>query len=285
MAEEPVYPQDGAKIRYLVLQPETAERLHLQGFVQFLERQRLPGAKRQLHSEVRCPHLETRRGTAVEAADYCKKEDSYTQDEELPRTERGDLQTAGRRVDLEDLAQAISERTSSLQDIASEAPAQFVRYHRGLSALADIVRQPYAQGEKNVKVYYGPTGTGKTRKAFEDNPDAYFWGPEQGKWFQGYSGQETTILDEYRGQLPFGFLLRLTDRYPMKIEFKDSSTEFVSPNIIICSPVHPLLWYPSLAASDGKMDQLMRRVSSCTWFGEGPEPPIPHPVPVVFQQF
>lgn len=277
MAQTPVEPEDQAQIKYIVMQCELASSQHIQGFVQFTLKQRLAGAKRLLCSHIQCPHLEPRKGTPVEASDYCIKDDGHVDHPVIERVQRGTMTGQGQRKDLEELAQSIVDRTASLSDIAQENPAQFVRYHRGLQALADTVRLPYSGGEKIVKVYYGPTGTGKTRKAFTENPEAYFWGPEQGKWFQGYSGQETTILDEYRGQLPFGFLLRLTDRYPMKIEFKGSSTEFVSSTIIICSPVHPLLWYPSLNVSEGKMDQMMRRISTIEWFGDEPEPPTPTP--------
>lgn len=51
-----------------------------------------------------------------------------------------------------------------------------------------------------------------------------------------------------------------------------ASIPFTSKTVILCSPVHPKLWYPSLGTADGKMDQLMRRISEVRWFGEGPEP-------------
>lgn len=126
---------------------------------------------------------------------------------------------------------------------------------------------------KTVKVYYGPTGTGKTRTACEENPDFYMWVDEQNSWFHGYSGQEVCVMDGFRGQLPVDTLLRLVDVYPTEVPVKGAaSIPFTSKTVILCSPVHPKLWYPSLGTADGKMDQLMRRISEVRWFGEGPEP-------------
>lgn len=267
-----VQPEDQAKLRFYIYQPEEAGRLHIQGFAQFIDATRMSSAKRVIGMGLVSPHMEPMKGTVDEAIDYCQKEDTFAEHDQLVRVMRGTPVSTGQRKDLEQLAAAVVDRSMSVRDVAEQCPGQFVRFHRGLQALADLVSLPYSGGAKEVSVYYGPTGTGKTMKAFTDHPDAYFWGPEQNKWFQGYAGQDVCIMDEFRGQLPLGFILRLTDRYPMIVEMKGSSTQFVSSRIIFCSPAHPKHWYQSLNKSDGKIDQLLRRITEVKWFGDGPEP-------------
>jgi len=267
-----VVPEDDAAVKFFVIQPEEVSTLHVQGFIQFVQQKTLSAAKRLVGMGKLAPHLEAMMGTVDQAIEYCQKADSFVDREDMPRIMRGTPVTAGQRKDLETLASALVTKDMTVKDIAEANPAQFVRYHKGLQALADITSLPYAGGPKKVMVYYGPTGTGKTRKAFTQNPGAYFWGPEQKHWFQGYSAQDVCIMDEFRGQLPLGFMLRLTDRYPMIVETKGSSVQFVSSTVIICSPAHPRHWYTSLSNQEGKIDQLLRRIESIEWFGEGPEP-------------
>lgn len=55
--------------------------------------------------------------------------------------------------------------------------------------------------QKEVKVYWGPTGVGKSRKAWEEaGLDAYPKGPTT-KFWDGYQGQENVVIDEFFGQI------------------------------------------------------------------------------------
>ena len=90
--------------------------------------------------------------------------------------------------------------------------------------------------------YIGPSGTGKSRAAREAYPQAY-WGPK-GKWWDGYCGQETVIVDEMYGhRFSFSELLQLLDRYPFQVETKGGVRQFTSRRIVFTSNQHPEDWY------------------------------------------
>ena len=66
----------------------------------------------------------------------------------------------------------------------------------------------------------GPSGTGKSRFVAARWPDA-FWKAPESKWWDGYSGQETVVLDDFKDYaMPLVELQRLLDWYPLWVEVK-----------------------------------------------------------------
>lgn len=121
----------------------------------------------------------------------------------------------------------------------------FIRYYRTLRVIASDYAQPLA-GERKVVCFYGPTGTGKSRRAWEEaGMDAYVKDPRS-KFWCGYRGQQNVIIDEFRGGIDVSHLLRWTDRYPVTVETKGASTALCAKNIWFTSNLHPESWYPEL---------------------------------------
>jgi hypothetical protein len=151
---------------------------------------------------------------------------------------------------------------SSLRDIAEAHPATYIRLHRGIGALRNVLGAS-RNAPPEVLVYWGLTGTGKSRRAREETVDPYVWGPEMGQWFDGYDQHTHCIFEEFRGQLPFGFLLRLLDRYDCRVQLKGGNCQFIASKIIITSPLHPRDWYQLTTDAD-RLDQLTRRITTIT---------------------
>lgn len=110
---------------------------------------------------------------------------------------------------------------------------------------------------RQVSLYYGPTGTGKTFRAYNELGDnAYFKDPRT-KWWSGYRGQDSVIIDEFRGAIDIAHILRWTDQYPVLVEPKHDSVPLRAKRFIFTSNLPIEQWYPDL---DGpSLDALRRR--------------------------
>lgn len=113
--------------------------------------------------------------------------------------------------------------------------------------------------ERKVFVYWGKTGTGKSKLAWEEGSvEAYPKDPRT-KFWCGYSTQENVIIDEFRGGVDIAHLLRWTDRYPCCVEIKGSSVPLRAKSIWITSNLHPRDWYPELDSET--LAALLRRLN------------------------
>ena len=128
-------------------------------------------------------------------------------------------------------------------DIAEKYFAKWVVYRRSFQAYATL-KATHRTWETRVHVYWGKTGTGKTRFVMNQIMDSSFWSPYDYKWFCGYEGQKIVLLDDYRGEYKLQMLLKLLDRYPMQVPTKGGHTEWLPTKVYITSNIHPNEWYP-----------------------------------------
>lgn len=112
--------------------------------------------------------------------------------------------------------------------------------------------------ERKCMVYWGKTGTGKSRRAWDEaGLDAYCKDPRT-KFWDGYTFEKNVVLDEFRGGIDVAHLLRWLDRYPVRVEIKGSSRPFLAEKIWITSNISPVMWYPML--DEETLAALMRRL-------------------------
>lgn len=231
--------------------------IHIQGYCYCRNQRTLSAWKRVVGNRA---HVEFARGTPGENREYCTKEETR-----VPGTEPeegGRLPQQGNRSDLGAIVASIREGATDAE-LAVAHPGDFIRYSRGIA----VVRQVFAprrSWKTQVHWWYGPTGSGKTREAFERYPDAY---SKMGtnKWWDGYSGNEVVIIDDYRRDMcTFAELLRLLDRYPMLVEVKGGTHQFVARTLIITTPNHPSQTWQGRSEED--LNQLFRRIDEIREF-------------------
>lgn len=150
-------------------------------------------------------------------------------------------------------------RTGSMEGIPADV---VVRCYRQLRQIGGDAVQPVAQ-ERRCEVYWGRSGTGKSRLAWEKaGMEAYSKDPST-KWFDGYDGQECIVLDEFRGQIGIAHLLRWLDRYPVRVETKGGSRPLMANQWYITSNLAPEDWYVDL---DSETKAALRRRINVTHF-------------------
>lgn len=111
---------------------------------------------------------------------------------------------------------------------------------------------------RTTRCYWGPTGTGKSHRAWEEaGPDAY---PKNArtKFWDGYRGHSHAVVDEFRGAIDVGNLLTWLDRYPVSVEIKGSAVPLQVTHFWICSNLSPENWYPGL--DEFTLSALLRRL-------------------------
>lgn len=242
--------------KYLCQGIETGEKgtRHIQGYVCFHKRRTLASVKKWLPTA----HWEACKGSPAQNRDYCLKDGSYCEHGEVPKNQ-------GNRTDLDELHETI-KNGATIEEIVSNHFGSFLRYQRGI----DRVRELYVQHRDwpmSVYVYWGETGTGKTRRAVEEHPGAYF--KDGSDWWDGYESHETVIWDEfYGGACKLSFFLRLTDRYPLRVPVKGGFRVFRSRTIIFTSNTDPRDWYTF--PNEALRSAFERRITGIVHFSKFP---------------
>lgn len=229
---------------YMVAQLEVApdtKREHVQGYCQLNTPVSLNRFKEIIGRGD--AHVEPQHGTDKQAADYCKKEESYGG----KRIERGEMKKQGNRSDLAEVAEMI-KGGAKVSDVARAHPKEYIRYHGGIKALNAILNKPKYRGKPSILYIWGPPGCGKSRYAFWKEPDAYAAKDHQGGWFCNYDGEEAVIFDDFRGNFPLADMLRLLDRYKVQQQIKGSHTGVFAKRFIFTSNHPPEDFYGGDAA-------------------------------------
>lgn len=257
--------------KYIVVQlekcPDTS-RLHWQGFVQ-LSKQRTRSKLQSLFSGLHC---ERRKGSIADAINYCQKEETRVNG---PWTD-GDLPSQGQRTDLEQVKQLIDTGATELE-VAEAHFGPWCRYYKALARYGGLRARPRDKKTYSL-VYWGTPGTGKTRAVY----DTYGYGavydmprPNGGSfWFDGLiPGKHTVLLlDDFYGWLPLHLLLKLMDRYPLKVPIKGGMVEFNCDYLYITSNKHFTEWYDWSKLGHNLMEAFKRRLDEHVEFTEADLP-------------
>ena len=230
-----------------------------------------------VHQRFYGAHIEPALGTDQQNRDYIRKEGEYSDSEKketnIPETfeEWGEMQIGrlkGETISTE-VFSMIKDGCSDL-DILEVYPA----YMTKISAL-DSVRQKlraekYAKclREMNVQYIFGDTGTGKTRSVYETyGYDSVYRVSDYNHPFDGYTGENVLVLDEFRSNLTITFLLQLIDIYPLVLPCRYADKQACFENVIIISNIPLKSQYTNVQIEEPETwKALYRRINSITKF-------------------
>ncbi len=239
-----------ADVRYCVWQKEkcpTTGRIHFQGYLQLKRQQRLGWMKKRLSPTANWGLCD---GTPESNRIYCTKEESRI----AGPWHFGEMSHQGDRNDLKSLARSIVDDEKTPEDIAFEAPEQFVRYHRGLRELHNAVHPAVEREFDCIEYYVGETGIGKTYTVRKTYPTAYWAHDNEHGWFDRYRGQTVCVFDEFQGKWPLPDMLSLCSEAPLALPIKGSYVPVRVTKVVFTSNL-PLSSFYRSAPWDRRLEQ------------------------------
>lgn len=249
--------------KYVSWQLEEGEEgtTHVQGYLECATRQRLSALKKWLPRA----HFETRKGTAEQARDYTRKEESR---KEGP-WERGIFQpvSQGQRTDLEECVEAIKSGATEPEAI-EQFPGifarhqHFIRYHVKLQRERAVEKQelpnPYLWQQNVIDmvsaepddrqilwVYDLKGSTGKTvlGKYLVDHHDAFYSnGGKHTDIVHAYQGQRVVIFDyvrESEAYVNYGVMEQLKNGICFSPKYDSGMKRFKNPHVIVFANFYP----------------------------------------------
>jgi len=172
-------------------------------------------------------------GSVDENEGYCSKDGQYTELGIKPRP--------GFRGDLEETKEKLMKGDLTVDEVTVECPAMYHQYGRTLEKLEDIALRQRFRTKMTKGIWYGgPSNAGKSHACFQGfDPKTHYvkpLGDADLKWWDGYTGQETVIFNEFRGQIQFSELLDLMDKWPKTVSRRGREpVPFLATKLLISS--------------------------------------------------
>lgn len=228
--------------------PDTGKS-HLQGYIYFKNAKSFSAVRKLLTPR----HIESTNGSTDDNIKYCSKDGDFYEFGVRPKQ--------GARNDINEINAKIQQGNYNMRDIVSTATSfQSIR----MAEIKMKYFEPPREWKTQVFWYYGKSGLGKTKTAYEMCEDPYIC-MEDNKWWEGYDGHEDVIIDDYRRDFcKFKVLLQLLDRYPMRVECKGGSRQFRAKRLFITTPRSPQETWEG--RTDEEIYQLFRRIDETREF-------------------
>jgi Putative viral replication protein/RNA helicase len=233
----------GISWSYIIIGKEVGEAgtPHLQGYGELHKLTRFNTVRKYLCDR---SHIESRRGTQEQAIVYCKKDGVFE--------ERGIRRDQGYRADLDMV------RGDALEVGMRGVTAKY--NYQGIQVATKFLtyNEPVRDWKPNVTWLWGPTGSGKSRRAREMVGEDVYTKNSDSKWWDGYDGHEDIIIDDFRDSWwSLTYMLALLDRYAMQVEVKGGMRQIRARNIIVTCCKPPRECYINTGEA---IEQLLRRI-------------------------
>jgi len=198
------------------------------------------------------------RGNATQNKDYCRKDGKVV-------LQFGKPGKQGKRNDLVAFRKHFQDGGTKKRAIEGDFLTQVAKYPR-LANTLEAMYEPKRDFSTELHIYWGPTRTGKTTRAFAEAKElgSVYFKPRGTKWWDGYEGQDSVILEDFRGETSLAEMLVLCDRTPLRVQTKGGHRQFRSKRIYITSNTPPREWFNhEQKGYKESMAALAERVTNC----------------------
>jgi len=235
------------------------ETPHYQGYVRFSKQVRLSHVRRLFQRA----HWEPAGGSAQQNLDYVTKLESRLSEPVIVgfggvrSRVVGDRHNYLRRTDVLSVI-ADNPHVSTTELLDRGALEVLVNNPNIVGAARGLLLNDARRDGVTCDLFYGSTGTGKSRLAYHQYSDAF--SKTAGPWWDQYAAEETVLFDDFdSNSLDIGEFLRIVDRYPYKVPYKGGFHRMVATHFIITSNHLPSDWWP--LASKERLLAVYRRIN------------------------
>lgn len=231
----------------------TTGQVHIHCYIWFRDNARLD------LNRVQGAHVDVCKGKPYQVKNYVKKDGNIIyemgEEPEEPKTKhrKGPTIKEVKQMTPEQIEEQPANQISHIQKILNMKRRQLC-----------IENRRY----EKVKVHWlwGPTGTGKSREAFESGAIQIDY---SNSFFSDWFDSKNVLFDDFRGKIPYEMLLKLTDGYrgSVPINIKGDYLWWDVDEIWITSPYHPERVYRQQNLKDDKIEQLLRRITDLRYTG------------------
>jgi len=245
-ADKKAFAEIGAK--YWIYGEEVGEEgtPHLQGYIWFQNQRTFRSVTKKLPRA----HIEKAKGSPQQNITYCSKDGNITEGGIRP------IGAVGKKCTFAERAERNKRlRELSLNELVETGEISISQVRHLKNARYDLAQETEAYTSEGVRGIwvYGPPGTGKSHWARTEYPGAYI--KAQNKWFDGYVGEDTIILDDLDTSTLGHYIKIWADKWSCSGEVKGGKVHLRHSRFIITSNYHPdKLW-----ADDPIMAQAISR--------------------------
>lgn len=210
---------------------------HLQGAIVLNEKKRLSWLKANINERA---HFGKFIGTPEKNREYCSKDGRVL-------FEVGVCPQSNHKRNRSEACEIVSKSMKSdnparaLREFADEDPEHWLMYGDRMVKNHAILETPPIR--PNVLTYWfvGPPGVGKSslaQRIFSD--DDVYYKPSRGKWWNGYLGQKSVVMDEIaKNSVDIVHVLNWFGADPIQVETKGGFAPLRADRFIITSNMHP----------------------------------------------
>jgi len=241
---------------------------HLQGYVSHDEKKSLNAFQRYIWPEKKF-HMTITSGTGIQNKTYCSKPQTKDPAHTPNFEEFGNLPAQGSRTDYAAALAQINSGTP-VEEVVDSQP-HLLPMIRAIESYK-LKKLKALKRQVEVIVLWGDAGSGKSRWAYDNYPNLYSKPPskQSGAYFDGYTGQDTLLLDDFYGDIKYSDLLRVLDIYPYNAPVSGAHVWAQWTTVIITSNKPPEEWY-----SHGLTPALKRRLHKIFFYSID-APPTPY---------